>query len=189
MAPRIIRIVTRYNRIYGSTTFIDEDNTAHDSSRLADAVTVDRRQVRESVEVTGRLFQDVDILSSHGKVLKSLKHVTGVHPESVWGVSPEMHSDLVCLFTESAINASRGCGSQFYHIIALPGRKGIERRRTNVTGPKKEGDLKAWKKYLIQFLKGSPSRERKLFRWNVFGTRWRRGVSGGAELVTEEGEL
>ena len=51
-----------------------------------------------------------------------------------------------------------------------------------------ETDLKAWKERLIEVLKDSPSKERKLLRWEVCEKR-RSYSFGYLDVVLEEGEL
>ena len=48
-------------------------------------------------------------------------------------------------------------------------------------------DLKAWKRDVIEVLKGSPSKDRKFLRWKVYkGERRYRNSTG---FLVEEGEL
>jgi len=50
-------------------------------------------------------------------------------------------------------------------------------------------ELRVWKRYLIQVLKDSPSRERKFLRWKATEYQIRRGVTGQDVVVREIGEL
>jgi len=52
-----------------------------------------------------------------------------------------------------------------------------------------EMDLKAWKACLVEILKDSPSKERKFLRWKVYKSQRHHGISRGAQVVVEEGEL
>ena len=50
-------------------------------------------------------------------------------------------------------------------------------------------ELETWKRYLIDFLKDSPSRDRKFFRWNVAQLTEKSSGIRRAWKVLEAGEL
>jgi len=72
--------------------------------------------------------------------------------------------------------------SPFYLDEATIEERELHRARAEV-------DLNAWKACLIEILKNSPSKERKLFRWRTYTGRRHQGFGAGLQVISEEGEL
>jgi len=163
--------------------------------------------VETIIATDGLSWDGAPILSSYGKTLEKLRRVVGINEcyvrqvvqgcpdlqeiciKSTIGMSDMNDMRVTGVEAAGQLRSLKSLAVVELDFITLLFPDEIGTAKGEVRRGQAETYLKLWKVHLIQVLKDSPSKERKLLRWKVSEREMPYGVTEYTVVVVEDGEL